>query len=567
MRTFADLLSEYTTRTGVSDAELARAIGVQRQTIFRWKEGLVGRPRAAEDVLRCAAKLRLTAEERDRLLLAAGFPPEAPPPAVADRRSASIEVFTPSPVPTGPDAETAPLSHQEAEPVEPAVISLPTVRPARRHLPLPALIIAAVAILGVAAWLVWRGRDDRFPVAAPGETLVVVGQFANYTGGVQGYNVADRLHTALKRELDAARLTSARAATWPEVIPDEAAARAVSGRSGAALVIWGEYDSGRVVSRFTLAAAQPADGERRYEKLLASPDELSTVVNADLLEDVRYLSLLTLAQLYVGKTDYSRARAALVQALTRPPADHGALVALYFLLGYVQQSSEPADLDAAIEAYTAALALQPALISAYSNRAAAYLRRGAPADLAAAAADLTQVIAALPSDAAPYVNRGAAYLRLKRPGDLERAVADLDRAVALAPALVEAYYNRGLARIRGNDAAGWQADLKQALALDPDHAGAHAALCWGYALDRQPAAALPYCDRAAALAPSGPGRDSRGIAYAELGRFAEATSEIEAYLRGDLSPAERAERAGWLTALAAGRDPFDQATLDRLRGE
>jgi tetratricopeptide (TPR) repeat protein len=354
---------------------------------------------------------------------------------------------------------------------------------------------------------------------------------------------------------------------WPEVIPDEAAAQAVSHRSGAALVIWGEYDSGRVVGRFTLPPAQSADGDRRYEKLLASPDELSAVVNADLPEEVRYLGLLTLGQLYAGKGDHGRARAVLVQALTRPPADPAALAALYFLLGYVHQSSRPTDLNAAIDAYTEALALQPMLLSAHSNRASAYLRRGGPTDQESAVADLTQVIAALPGDAASHVNRGAAYLRLKRPGDLEHALEDLDRAVALEPGMVEAYFNRGLARIRRNDAAGWQADLKQALVLDPDHAGAYAALCWGYALDRQGAAALAYCDRAVALAPSGPGRDSRGIAYAELGRTAEAMSDFEEYLRGDVPPAEHSERAGWLAALAAGRDPFDHATLDRLRQE
>jgi transcriptional regulator with XRE-family HTH domain len=75
MRTFSELLREYIGRTGVSDAELARAVGVQRQTVFRWKDGQVARPRSAEDVLHLAAKLRLTPAERDELLMAAGFPP------------------------------------------------------------------------------------------------------------------------------------------------------------------------------------------------------------------------------------------------------------------------------------------------------------------------------------------------------------------------------------------------------------------------------------------------------------------------------------------------------------
>lgn len=554
MRTFAELLTQYMARTGVSDAELARAIGVRRQTIFRWKEGLVARPRAAEDVLRCAAKLRLTPDERDRLLLAAGFPPALPD---ADHGTASVEAAA---APTG---ESAISPDEIAEPVGSEPVRPADARPNRRSARWPLIVVVALIVLAAAGWAYWRGRSDRYPVAGPGEMLVVVGQFANYTGGALGYNVAERLQAALQRELDAGRLSAVRAAVWPEVIPDATTAQAVARRAAAALVIWGEYDSGRVVSRFTT----PAADERRYEKLLASPTELSTAINADLPEETRCLSLLILGQIYIARGDHSRAGATLVQALTRPPTDRETRAALYFLLGYVRQTDQPADLDAAIAAYAEALALQPALISARVNRAGAYLRRGGPSDLEAALADLAAVIEAWPEDAAAYVNRGAIYLRLKRAGDLEAALADLDRGVALAPKVVEAYFNRGLARIRANDAAGWQADLAQALRLDPDHAGAYAALCWGYALDRQPATALPYCDRAVALAPTGPGRDSRAIVFAELGRTAEAIRDIEAYLAGDLPPAERAERVGWLAALAAGRDPFDQATLDRLRQE
>ena len=100
MRTFAELLREYTGRTGVSDAELARAVGVQRQTIFRWKEGTVARPRSADDVLRLASKLRLTDAERDELLLATGFPPVSAvptrlqPPLAIDAISGAVDTAT-----------------------------------------------------------------------------------------------------------------------------------------------------------------------------------------------------------------------------------------------------------------------------------------------------------------------------------------------------------------------------------------------------------------------------------------------------------------------------------------
>ena len=83
METFNHLFNEYIQRSGISDAELARTIGVSRQTIFRWREGLTSRPRNRDDVLIIAKKLRLSDEERDTLLLAAGFrPPRSSSPLV-----------------------------------------------------------------------------------------------------------------------------------------------------------------------------------------------------------------------------------------------------------------------------------------------------------------------------------------------------------------------------------------------------------------------------------------------------------------------------------------------------
>lgn len=77
MLTFAQLLRAYVQRAGISDAELARRIGISRQTIFRWKEGNVAHPQRREDILQCANKLRLTPAECDLLLLTAGFIPQA----------------------------------------------------------------------------------------------------------------------------------------------------------------------------------------------------------------------------------------------------------------------------------------------------------------------------------------------------------------------------------------------------------------------------------------------------------------------------------------------------------
>ena len=564
MRTFAELLTHYTARTGVTDAELARAVGVQRQTIFRWKEGLVARPRSAEDVLHCASKLRLTPQERDELLVAAGFPPVG-----HDQKDelSRAEPAEPTDVTAAPP-RSAPLEASVAVPVTAAQ------RHRRRKLPRYLVLLGGGALLAIVLVLAFMWfRRPHYPQAHPGETLVAIGQFANYAGGAQGYNVAGRVREALERELTADRLSAVRVASWPEVIQDATAAQAAARRSGAELIIWGEYDSGRVVARLTTTKSEADLDELRIEKLIASPGDLPAVINGDLPEEIRYLALLTLGQLYIDQGDLTQSRAILEQAADRPPADTTALAGLYFLLGYVSQQSEPADIDATIDYYSRVLALRPDNVAAHNNRSLAYLRRGGPGDLTGAVADLTEVTRALPEDATPFINRAAAYLQLGGADYLARAVADCDRAIALAPDWPEAIFNCGVAHIRQANRPAWQADFARLQTLAPNHPGLQEALCWAYTLDEEPETALPYCDRAIALAPDGPGRDSRGIVYAQLGRLTEAIADLEEYfasLRHE-DPArhvrELARYQTWLTALRAGQNPFDQATLDQLRRE
>jgi tetratricopeptide (TPR) repeat protein len=593
MRSFAELLSEYMARTGISDAELARGIGVRRQTIFRWKEGLVSRPRHQEDVLRCAQRLRLTPEERDALLVAAGFPPE------------SAETV---PLVTAPDQPVPMSSAQVSETAVPEAIE-----PRRFMSPLIWVIVIAalVAVGGILLLAVQAIRlPGTYPVAGERETLIVVGRFVNYIGGPAGYNVAGRVRDALEREIEAAQLAGVRVAVWPEEIRDAVAADAVGQRAQATVVIWGEYDSGRVLTRITVPGARPEPDERQLEELVASPLDLSATINSALPSEVRYMALLTLGQLYADQENYDQARAVLGQALAQPPAESDAVATLHFYLGHTYQVGEPTDFDQAIHHYSQAITLQPGWVTAYNNRGVAYLGRSQAGDLDRAIEDLTHAIKAKSNYAVAHVNRGVAYLERDGPddltralddfsravdlapdapkayinrgiaylgrgeaGDLERAMEDFERAIDLAPDAPGGYLNRGLAYVRAGERERWLADFEHVLALAPKHQGAYNALCWAYALDQQPDLALPYCDQAVALDPTGYSRDSRGLVYAELGRLEEAAGDFESFLDwlgGQPEGVYRRHgpmREAWVQTLRAGQNPIDEETLEQLRLE
>ena len=609
MLTFAQLLTEYMARTGISDVELARTLGTSRQTIFRWKQGLTGRPRHREDVLRCAARLRLAPEERDALLMAAGFAPEEPPspkpalqsqsPVTVPRDDGRIWVI---PRPAGAASRLSPPATHRPRPAgngaadrtaggaaagarewnaRPAPAVAPRrIRRAWRMPPLaehrwtwPALA-AALLVVALGAWMLLRGSPltTRYPQAEAGEALVLVARFANYAGDRQGYNVADRLREALEQEITAGQVTGMRVAAWPAEVKDAAGAAQALARSGAAMMVWGEYDSGRVVSRFTTARA--GDPTLQLSQLMASSVDLPVTINSLQPEEVRHIALLSLGQLDLAHGQPERARAILAQAMAAPPSGADALAALHFWLGYAYQQSPGADLDESIQYYSDALAAQPATLPALNNRAIAYMQRGYGGDLDHAVADLTQALAAAPEDFVMLNNRGAVYLQRDADGDLDAALADLDRAITLAPGTPETYYNRGLLYVRKNETARWEADLQEALRLSPSHAGALNALCWAYALDRQPSLALGYCHAAVQRDPAGPAHDSRGIVYAELGRTKDAIDEFQYFVDwADHEPPQSPYRAqirlrrAWIEALQAGNDPFDDAMLARLRAE
>ena len=623
MQTFAELLTAYMDRTGIGDAELARRIPVSRPTLLRWKEGVTTRPRYREDVVRCAEILRLTADEADTLLLAAGFSPETAPPA-----SESPE---PVPAPAGP---------------EPSPDDAGTWLFRRRFwitgAAAPLLVIAAIAAI-----VALRARDDTvYPAAVGNESLIVLAPFVNYTAGGQGFNVVGRLRSAIDAEVREAGLTSVRTVEWPREIDGEPAAENAGRRSDAALVIWGEYDSGRVIARFTVPRSRPTLRDQQIVDIASSPAELPATINIGLTGEVRYVALLTLGQLYLEQDDSDRAKTVLLRAMDPPPSEPAALANLRFLLGRAYMEGDLADYDEAVWLFTQvlavransvealnsralaylararpgdadlavddlvrattfspdraasslnlavaylergaggdadraltslndALAIDPDYAGAYVNRAGAYIARGGPGDVDRAFDDIEKALDLEPDLASAYLNRGNAYLARGEPGDAELAIAELSRAIELSPDSPEAHFNRGLIHSELEDWSASLTDLRRARDLDPRRLTYNNTLCLQLAVTGNAAEAMPYCDKAVAADPGGLSRDSRGLAHALLGRNDEAVADFEAFLAWvDRSQKDGcrsrygASRAAWVEALKADDEPFDPAALPDLR--
>ena len=542
MKSFGELLSEYINQTGVSDAELARRLGISRQTVFRWREGLTQRPRHRQDVLRMAEMLRLSQPERDQLLLAGGFPPVQPQqaagqPAEGSKAAVSGEEMPGRPAPTG---ASAPVT-------SPGQRAWQALRQRWRIAVLGLVVVLVIAIgfptgfwaqLAVEFGLAQSRPDGTVQPAEPGETLVLISPFVNYSGGQAGFNVAGRLREALELEFEQAELDGVRVEVPSTSVQDEAAALELGDQLNAALVVWGEYDSGRVVAVVTGAGGEPASDSQQRRWLISSPGELSTTINSELSDEVRWMALYILGQSHFQAGRLAEAEATFNRALAIPPRDPETQAVVYFYLALLESKDGSPDQSKVVALYSEALELRPELASAFNNRAVAYINR-------------------------------------ESPGDLERAEADLRAALSQEPHDPTLLFNLALTTARqGPEHLPEALDLlMRAEQLKPESPGIQNGLCWFYSLAGNPQQALPHCDHAVQLDESGLSNDSRGLALALLGRHQEAITEFEAFLEKLQEQYPEAyqrfapSRQSWIEALRVGQNPFDAATLTSLLAE
>ncbi len=535
-------------RTGIGDAELARRVSVNRLTLIRWREGVTGRPRHREDVIQCANVLRLTPEERAEFLIAAGFSPDdapsspsAPSPLTnTSQQTDDAEGRAPTLVPDAPSTQQ--IDGASGSPGRARFLRT------RRGAIIATAVAVAVAIAAAISILAGGGEPPTVtptpspgvqnrggpapdhPIAADGESLILLAPFVNYSGGGQGFNVSGRLRERIDIALAQSGLPNARTAIWPVEIVSEDAAVDATVRSGALLTIWGEYDSGRAIARFMTTPRYTGTASRRVVDLASSPADLPVTINVTLTGAVRHVALVTLGRVYLDQGEYDHAKAALARAADPPPQDPLALADVRLLLGTAYLGGVFYDYDEAILLFSQVLETQPRSVDALNGRARAFIRRGRDGDPARAMDDLTRSVSITPERADTHVTLGLALIARGGDGDVARAIGHYARAIELAPGLPDAYFHRGLAYSELGDMAASRADLERAVVLEPANGEYNAAACRQVSAAGFPTDALAYCDMAMRGEPAGRALFARAMTYALLERNDEASADLDQFL-------------------------------------
>lgn len=371
MSSFGELLTEYMTRTGISDSELARHLGVSRQTIFRWKEGLTARPRVREDVLRCAERLRLSASESDALLLAAGFAPEHL--ATTDD-------------PLTPPTEIA--LHAQNDLTTAQTIVLPQTPRKNSRARWFALLLVVVALFG-AAWLLLAFPDvsknavalvvpptatwipSPTPTPLPPEWTLALARLNSRGGQSPPYDVTARLRQTLEREIATEAIANVRLIDVSDTVRDADTAERVRERAGADMIVWGNFSGSDARVEITNAPRVPFTGTLLSAFPLPPRDQSVTLDMNDPTQ-THALGLLTTIPLHLARGNVTDAQRAYETAQASGPRTRELRAALDFYFAYLAQTTAPLRWADAAAAYGRALDAT-SVYEGYLNRGLVYL--------------------------------------------------------------------------------------------------------------------------------------------------------------------------------------------------
>lgn len=220
----------------------------------------------------------------------------------------------------------------------------------------------------------------------------------------------------------------------------------------------------------------------------------------------------------------------------------------------------------AIADYDKAIELNPKRADAYFNRGYVYEDLG---NYQQAITSYNKAIELDPTYVDAYNNRGNAYEDL---GNYQQAITNYSKAIELDLKHTSAYFNRGNVYLKQGDYQKAMTDFIEVTVLAPNHAEAWAGLCRVGGLTNLLAEVMYACEQAVKLDPDdGRPRNSRGLARALIGDYQGAIEDFRFYVKWSkqnyaYEPYGR-RREVWIAELQAGRNPFDDATLEELRKE
>lgn len=208
----------------------------------------------------------------------------------------------------------------------------------------------------------------------------------------------------------------------------------------------------------------------KLRKYQAAADDFSEAIRLD-DANIKHYQNRRLAYQQMGLTAQAEADADRIQwllrlrqinvALSRDPSQPDA---------YIERANHFAEggrHDVALASFEQAINVAPDRSKGWVSRARYWLQQGEPEK---AIEDATRAIAVSQASDAEFSHtafsiRGDACFQL---GRFDEAIADYTRAKRIDPQVAQAYLKRAELRKRQGDSAGAQADIQQALALDPD---------------------------------------------------------------------------------------------------
>jgi serine/threonine-protein kinase len=440
-----------------------------------------------------------------------------------------------------------------------------------------AVAATVLAVGGLAGWQYLRSTSS----GLPSSKQVAVLPFANIGGDAANQALADGLAevlttrlTQLERFAGSLRVVPASEVRQQQIVSARDAHRAF----GVNLVVSGSLQRVSDRVRLTLNVIDP-------ESLLqVRADTLELALqDASALQDEVLLRLASLLDVAVGP----EARAIVTAGGTRAP---GASEFYVQGRGYLQRYERTENVDAALQLFERAIALDPSYGLAHAAVAEASWRKyentkdPSWVDRATEAArsalrlspTLSQVRVTLgliangtgryeeavkelraavsqdPANADAYRELGRAYDAL---GDLEQAESTLKTAISARPGEWATYNSLGVFYFRRQRYADAAAQFERVIALTPDNGRGHSNLGGAYAALRQWDRAFPALEKATTLAPTASGFSNLGTAYFRVGRFADAARAFEKAIElGARNFQVWANLAGAYTFVAGGAD-------------